>query len=135
MTTPSGRLRSLDAFRGMAQRSPGLAACLTLFLLSLAGIPPLLGFLGKFLLFGAAIEANYLPLAIAGVLNSAIALYYYVQIISRMYLVASPAESVVRPALAIRVALGVCGAGTVVLGVFPNAVLTWVGALTGASVL
>ncbi|MBI3322858.1 MAG: NADH-quinone oxidoreductase subunit N, partial [Candidatus Omnitrophica bacterium] len=69
---------SLEAFRGLAHRAPGLALALAVFLLSLAGIPPLLGFLGKFLLFGSAIASRWTILAVVGVINSAIALYYYV---------------------------------------------------------
>ncbi len=115
------RNESLDAFRGLASRSPVLAACLTLFLLSLAGIPPLIGFIGKFLLFGAAIQAQHMTLAVAGAINSAIALYYYVQVIRQVYLAApASATSVLKPGLAIRVALGICSVGTVWFGVFPN---------------
>ncbi|MBI3021011.1 MAG: NADH-quinone oxidoreductase subunit N [Candidatus Omnitrophica bacterium] len=114
---------SLEAFRGLASRAPGVALLCVLFLLSLAGIPPLLGFFGKFLLFGAAIEAHLAVLAIAGIVNSAIALYYYVNIIRLMYLVAPATSSPLATGPAIRWALGVCGAATLLLGLFPGALL------------
>ena len=119
---------SLEVFRGLSRRSPVLAMLLAIFLLSLAGIPPLLGFFGKFLLFGAALEAGQPMLAIAGVLNSAAALYYYVNIIRLMYVV-SPAHSApVRTGTSIRWALGLCAAATVLLGLYPGPLMQWLGA-------
>ena len=118
---------SLDAFRGLAKRSPVLAVLTTLFLLSLAGIPPLLGFVGKFLLFGAAIQAGYVALAVVGVVNSTVALYYYVRIIREMYLQAPDSPGMLRPAPALRLAAAVCGAGTLGLGLFPGILLSLAG--------
>ena len=91
-----------------------------LFMLSLGGIPPTAGFMGKFWLFGAAIDAGYVWLAVIGVLNSAISLYYYIRIVVFMYLKketigAQPSTS---PALAM--VLGVAVLGTLVLGVYPR---------------
>ena len=63
-----------------------LALALALFLLSLVGIPPTAGFVGKFYLFGAAVRAGYVWLAVIGVLNSAIAAYYYLRVIVYMYM-------------------------------------------------
>ena len=111
---------SLDAFRGLSKRSPAVALLCALFLLSLAGMPPLLGFFGKFLLFGAAIEAHRSVLAIAGIVNSAIALYYYVNILRLMYLNDPQRLEPLRPAPAICWALGICGAATLLLGLFPG---------------
>jgi len=123
------RNESLDAFRGLSQRAPALAALLTVFLLSLAGIPPLLGFLGKFLLFGSAIEASRAWLAVAGVVNSAIALYYYVNIVRQMYLLAPERAGVLQPAWPLRAAAGICGLATLGLGLFPGSLLAWVRAV------
>ena len=92
-------------------------------LLSLTGIPPLLGFLGKFLLFGAAISANQWWLALAGILNSAIALYYYVNLIRLMYFVAPERLEPVRSVWPLRVAFGVCVVATILLGLFPGPLL------------
>jgi NADH-quinone oxidoreductase subunit N len=122
----SSRSESLEAFRGLARRSPALAFCLTLLLLSLAGIPPMVGFFGKFLLFGSAIESQLLWLALVAVVNSAIALCYYVNIIRLMYLHQPTEGSPVRPALSLRLAVGVCTAATVGLGLFPEGLLHWI---------
>jgi len=115
---------ALEAFRGLAGRSPLLAFMCAVFLLSLAGIPPLLGFFGKFLLLGAAIEARAMELAIAGIVNSAIALYYYVNLIRLMYLAEPGHGQPVRADGALRLALALCLAGTLALGLFPGSLLT-----------
>src|SRR6266478_4523892 len=73
-------------YAGLARRHPMLAAALGIFLLSLVGIPPLAGFVGKFYVFGAAVRAGYVWLAVIGVLNSAAAAYYYLRIIVYMYM-------------------------------------------------
>jgi NADH-quinone oxidoreductase subunit N len=89
-------------------------------LLSLGGVPPTAGFMGKFWLFGAAIESGYVWLAVIGVLNSAISLYYYVRIVVFMWLKNEPtgSEPVNNPAMA--TVLGVTLAATLVLGVYPR---------------
>ena len=114
---------SLDAFRGLSQRAPAVALLCTLCLLSLAGMPPLLGFFGKFLLFGSAIASRHPALAVAAALNSAAALYYYVNLIRLMYLVEPVRREPLRPALGVRVALAVCAAVTLWLGLFPSPLL------------
>jgi len=123
---------TLSAFRGLAKRAPMLALFSTLFFLSLAGLPPLVGFIGKFLLLGSAIEADRLSLAVVAAINSAIALYYYVAIIRQMYLQAPEEASPVRLTPALQVAVGACGAVTVWLGIFPAALLRWLGATATA---
>ncbi len=77
---------------GLNRRSPWLALTLTVALLSLAGIPPAAGFFGKFFLFNAAVEAGLTWLAIVGVLNAIVALYYYLIVIKVMYVDRSPDE-------------------------------------------
>jgi NADH-quinone oxidoreductase subunit N len=118
---------SVDAFRGLAHRAPVLALVGTLCLLSLAGIPPLLGFLGKFLLFGAAIASQHAWLAVAGVINSAIALYYYINLIRQMYFLAPATAAPLQTPLSLRLAAGLCGLATLLLGLFPNVLLTLTG--------
>ena len=76
----------LKDLSGLYQRRPVAAFAMLLFMLSLGGIPPTAGFMGKFWLFGAAIESGYVWLAVIGVLNSAISLYYYLRIVVFMYL-------------------------------------------------
>lgn len=126
---------SLEAFRGLSRRAPVMALLCTLFLLSLAGIPPLLGFFGKFLLFGAALQAGQAELAVVGVINSAIALYYYVNIIRLMYLAAPEHTEPLRAPFPLRVALAVCGVATLFLGLFPSTLLSLVGAAASVNLL
>ena len=110
----------LKDFSGLAFRNPFAAFAMLLFMLSLGGIPPTAGFMGKFWLFGAAIDAGYVWLAVIGVLNSAISLYYYVRIVVFMYLKkeTTGSEPTTSPALALT--LGVAVAATLVLGVYPR---------------
>ena len=75
----------LKDFSGLASRNPFAAFAMLLFMLSLGGIPPTAGFMGKFWLFSAAIDAHYYWLALIGVLNSAVSLYYYIRIVVFMY--------------------------------------------------
>ena len=107
-------------FSGLSFRHPYAAFAMLMFMLSLGGIPPTAGFMGKFWLFSAAIEAKYYWLAVIGVLNSAISLYYYVRIVVFMYLKKETIGStpVTSPTLA--VALGVAVFGTILLGVYPR---------------
>ncbi len=82
----------IDGYAGLGYRSPYAAFALTVFLFSLTGIPPTFGFIGKLYLFAALIKTNYIWLAIVGVLNSVVSLYYYVKVVRSMYLV-TPADS------------------------------------------
>ncbi len=111
---------NLADYAGLARRHPLLAFALSLFLLSLVGIPPLGGFVGKFYLFGAAVRGGYIGLALIGVLNSAIAAYYYLRLIVYMYMreAEGPAPAYA-PSFAGGLALAVALAGIVVLGVMP----------------
>jgi NADH-quinone oxidoreductase subunit N len=110
----------LKDFSGLSFRSPFAAFAMLMFMLSLGGIPPTAGFMGKFWLFGAAIDAGYVWLAVIGVLNSAISLYYYIRLVVFMYLRKETmgSEPVAGPSMA--VALAVAVAATLVLGVYPR---------------
>ncbi len=77
--------RDLGAYRGVGRARPGMGAAMAIFLFSLVGIPPMAGFFGKVLLFGAAIEAGYTWLAVIGILNSVLSLAVYLRIIVPMY--------------------------------------------------
>jgi NADH-quinone oxidoreductase subunit N len=110
----------LKDLSGLYRRRPLAAFAMLVFMLSLGGIPPTAGFMGKFWLFGAAIESGYVWLAVIGVLNSAISLYYYIRVVVFMYLkkdVSGP-EPVFSPALAVAVVAAV--AATIVIGVYPR---------------
>ena len=107
-------------YAGFGRRHPTLAALLALFLLSLVGIPPLAGFVGKFYVFGAAVRAGYLWLAVIAVLNSAVAAYYYLRVIVYMYM-REPEGAAARyvPSFAGGLALAVALIGIVLLGLMP----------------
>jgi NADH-quinone oxidoreductase subunit N len=110
----------LKDFSGLSSRNPFAAFAMLLFMLSLGGIPPTAGFMGKFWLFGAAIDAGYVWLAVIGVLNSAISLYYYIRLVVFMYLRKETmgSEPVAGPSLTF--ALVVAVAATIVLGIYPR---------------
>jgi len=115
-------------YAGLYKKDPAIAFMLTLFLLSLAGIPPLAGFLGKFLVFAAAIESRFIFLAVAGVVNSVVALYYYVRVVKFMYL-DEPGTFEVQPRpISIQIALIVALAGILIAGLFPLPFLDWIAA-------
>ncbi|MGL3821257.1 NADH-quinone oxidoreductase subunit NuoN [Sphingopyxis sp. R3-92] len=83
--TAGNQIESIPALAGLSQRRPGIAAAMTVFLFSLAGIPPLFGFWPKYLVFEAAVNANLVPLAVAGIVASVIGAFYYISIIKTMY--------------------------------------------------
>ena len=122
----------LEDYRGIGYRHPLLSVSLTIFLLSLIGIPPTAGFYGKLFLFSAAVEADLAALVILAVLASAVGLYYYLQIIVLMFMkeASTPPESVPIP-LAARIVILVMAAGTLYLGVYPAQILSITGEAAG----
>jgi len=111
----------LGDYGGLATRHPLAALALAIFLLSLVGIPPTAGFVGKFYLFGAAVKSGYVWLAVIGVLNSAVAAYYYLRLIVFMYMrEPEGAPTVLAPSLSGALALVVALWGVVQLGVVPG---------------
>jgi len=122
---------TIDDYAGLGRRAPGLAALLTIFMLSLIGIPVTGGFFAKFYVFSAALKSDLVGLVIIGVLNSAIASYYYLRVIVVMYMrePSEEAEEVPLP-LAVGVSLALAAAVTIYLGVLPGRVLDY--ALLGA---
>ncbi len=110
----------LKDLSGLYFRHPAAACAMLFFMLSLGGIPPTAGFMGKFWLFGAAVESGYVWLAVIGVVNSAISLYYYVRVIVFMWFKEEALGSPIVTSPAMAVALTVSLAGAVVLGVYPG---------------
>jgi NADH-quinone oxidoreductase subunit N len=110
----------LKDFSGLYVRHPLAAFAMLLFMLSLGGIPPTAGFMGKLWLFGAAIDAGYVWLAVIGVLNSAISLYYYVRIVVFMYVKPPVAGSPVTTSPTLGFALAVAVIAILALGVYPR---------------
>src|ERR1700731_1759468 len=101
-----------------------MAACLSLFLLSLLGMPVAAGFLGKFYVFDAALEANLIWLAILLALNSVIAAYYYLRVMVVMYMREPTHEIVAEPVpWTLSIVLWIAAAGTVYVGLSPTRVI------------
>jgi NADH-quinone oxidoreductase subunit N len=120
------RFVTLDDYSGLGRRSPVLAAALTLFLLSLIGIPITGGFFAKFYVFSAALQANLVGLVIIGVINSAVAAYYYLRVMVVMYM-REPRDESLLPAVPIELgtALAISALATIYLGILPGRVLDY----------
>lgn len=108
---------NIDEYNGLYKTNPGLSLIMTLALFSLAGIPPVAGFFGKFFLFTAAAEKGYYLLVLIAVLNTIISLYYYLLVVKAMFINKSdsPIEKF-RTDFPTRFALGICVAGMVITG-------------------
>jgi NADH-quinone oxidoreductase subunit N len=118
------RYTTLEDYEGLGKSSPLLAATLTIFLLSLIGIPITGGFFAKFYVFSAAMRANLLGLTVIGVINSAVGAYYYLRIIVAMYMRDSRKPVPVSPiSLGLGTALAICMVATLYLGIVPDRVL------------
>ncbi len=115
----------LSAYDGLSRRSPRLALLMLMALLSLGGVPPFAGFFGKLLVFGAAVEAGLWWLAMVGVLTSVLALYYYLNLLRRIYQEPMAHGQKLHISWPWKVALMVCGLGIVTLGVFYAPWYTW----------
>ena len=121
--TGSEKIRDMA---GMSRRSPWLALAMTVALLSLAGIPPAAGFVGKFLIFRAAVDASLIWLAIVGVLNVIVALYYYLVVVKVMYMDMPDSEEPVPVSVPYRWTLALTSAGVLLFGtVLVTPLLSW----------
>ncbi len=120
------RMTKISDYAGLASKRPGLAALLTLFLLSLAGIPGTAGFAGKFFIFRSAVESGLVSLTVIGVATTVISFYYYLYIIVQMYM-REPGEefSDLRMPGSVKIALHNAAAGTLYLGILPTRILDW----------
>jgi len=120
------KLVNLTDYAGLAAKRPGLAAVLSLFLLSLAGVPGTAGFAGKFFIFRAALESRLVWLTIIGVVTTVISFYYYLYVIVQMYM-REPSEefSDLRLCGSLRTALLISSVGTLYLGILPTRLLDW----------
>ncbi|HUA35941.1 MAG TPA: NADH-quinone oxidoreductase subunit N [Candidatus Binataceae bacterium] len=107
-------------YRGLASRHPMMAAAMALFMLSLTGVPPLVGFVGKFYLFSAAVHRGFVGLAVIGMLTSAASAYYYLSVIVAMYMQEGGAveERPARPGIV--AAIAIAAIATVLIGVYPQ---------------
>lgn len=113
---------TIDGLRGLASRRPMVAAAMTLFLLSLGGIPATGGFLGKYLVFSVAVRADLVAVAVIGVLLSVVALGYYLRVVVAMYMQPGPQGAEARPSspAAATLASIACAALVLWMGLVPN---------------
>ena len=128
---------NLKDFDGMAKRAPFLSSLMLIFVLSLAGIPPLGGFFGKFYLFASAIERDsqnfgLLWLVVLGILMSAVSLYYYLVLLKHIYVVDSKDQSRIITPTYLNVTLGLVALAVVLLGVYPKPILELLNGLVAA---
>jgi len=123
------RYQNVEDFAGLGQKQPVTAAMLSIFLLSLIGVPLTGGFFGKFYIFKAALESHLVWLTVLGLLNTAVAAYYYLRILVMMYM-HEPGEAAANAeplTLGLSAALILPAIGTFVLGIFPGWVLDFAG--------
>jgi NADH-quinone oxidoreductase subunit N len=113
----------LDNYRGRGFSHPLAAATLAIALFSLAGIPPAIGFTGKFLIFTAALRAGEIPLAVIGILTAAVSVYYYLRVVAALYLHPASPEERGSSSVLERAVLVVSSALMVLLGLFPSQLL------------
>jgi NADH-quinone oxidoreductase subunit N len=118
MRRDGGMVESIDQLAGLARTNPGTAFLMAMLLFSMAGVPPLAGFIAKFYVFLAAIKAGLYVLAVIGVLASVVGAYYYLAIVKVMYF-DEPAEAFYRMPAALKVVLGVCALFNIVFWLYP----------------
>jgi NADH-quinone oxidoreductase subunit N len=114
---------ALDDYAGLGARRPGLALAMTLFMLSLTGLPPTVGFVAKFYVFRATLDAGYVWLALVGVLTSLVSAYYYLRVVILMYMREGEGRALAHPAL--NVAVGLTALATFVFGLMPAPLMDW----------
>ena len=114
---------SIDDYAGLGRKYPLLAASMTIAMLSFTGVPPTLGFVGKFFLFGSVIQGGYYGLALIGVLTSLVSAYYYLRVVVVMYM--RDGEPVVRRERWLYLTAVVAGAATLFFGIFSAPLITW----------
>lgn len=125
---------SIANYKGLAKRAPFIAISMTILLFALAGIPPLSGFVSKVVLFSAAVDASQIAsqnwmiwLAVAGILNSALSLYYYVRVIKYMYVDEGTTTERIKLPWSMTAAIAICVVATVVIGVWADPVIDMCG--------
>jgi len=120
------KMVNIADYAGLAAKRPGLAAVLSIFLLSLGGVPGTAGFAGKFFIFRSAVEARLIWLAIIGVATTVVSFYYYLYILVQMYMRDSNDEFAdVCVARSLKLALAVSVVGVLYLGILPTRILDW----------
>jgi NADH-quinone oxidoreductase subunit N len=116
----------IEDYRGLNRRSPFLAFAMLLFLLSLAGVPPLAGFVGKLYIFVAAIKEGLYTLIAVGLINIVISMYYYLIVVKQMYINEPVDPSPIGISGPMKAVIYVGLAGTLVIGIYPQPFTDWV---------
>jgi NADH-quinone oxidoreductase subunit N len=116
----------IDDYAGLGRRSPFLAFAMLVFLLSLAGVPPLAGFIGKLYIFAAAIKEGLYTLLIVGLINIVISMYYYLIVVKKMYIVEPIDPTPLRVSGPIKAVIYVGLAGSLIIGIYPQPFMDWV---------
>ena len=114
----------LSDYAGLGFKKPFVAICMTLFMLSLGGIPPTAGFMGKFYIFNAAIQSGLISLTVIGVLNAVISMYYYLKVIVFMYMKEAKLDFsylTAKPVETLSISISVLG--VIYFGIFPQTFL------------
>jgi NADH-quinone oxidoreductase subunit N len=111
---------NIDDFAGLAARKPGMAALMALFMFSLAGMPGTAGFMAKFYLFSAAVDASLVPLVIVAVLACVVSVFYYLRLPVAMYMREPSEEEPAEVSSSELTVLTVCAVAVLFLGFFPN---------------
>ena len=114
----------LENYSGLAYKHPVIALTMTIFLLSLGGLPPLAGFVAKFFIFSAALKEGYVILVIIAVLNSAISFYYYLRVIVFMYMKEPIKEFHITLTPMTIIVIAIAAFGTIQLGIYPDPIIT-----------
>lgn len=116
----------ISDYNGLGYRSPIIAACFTIFLISLTGLPPTAGFIGKLYVFSAVLNSGFLWLALIGVLNSVVSLFYYVNVIRNMYLREGdkPDQKIIFSTFEIALVL-ILAAATLIFGIYFTPIVDW----------
>ncbi len=128
----SNAIRSdeIEDYNGLNRRSPFLAFAMLVFLLSLAGVPPLAGFIGKLYIFVAAIKEELYTLIVVGLINVVISMYYYLIVVKKMYINEPTDPSPIAVSLPMKAVLFAGLAGTLLLGIYPKPFIDWAVAAT-----
>jgi NADH-quinone oxidoreductase subunit N len=102
-----------------------MAFAMLIFMIALGGIPPTAGFMGKMWLFGAAIDSGYVWLAVIGVANSVLSVYYYARVVMWMWMTPQESEAPLPIAPSMAIAISLAAAAVIIGGLFPDQLFTW----------
>jgi NADH-quinone oxidoreductase subunit N len=121
----------ISDYSGLGWKTPGLGLAMSVFMISLSGIPPTAGFFGKYYIFRNAIEHGFTPLIVIAVLNSALSVYYYLRVLVALYMRKPTRELLLDRSALVAGVVTLCALGTFWIGIAPNSVLPGVPALVG----